>query len=77
MKENKCKPATKAELKWIEDFQKLAKKCPKSLWVFSGSGTLFVMKYPPSGEVMGENQGVSPDNIISTIKGIANDGGDW
>lgn len=71
-----CAPATEAELKWIEDFKKLAKRCPKKLWLFSGSGTLYVMKTPTNGEQNTETGGVNPDNILDTIR-IENDGGDW
>lgn len=75
---DKCKPATKEELDWIESFKKLAKKCPKKLWLFSASGTLHVMKTPDSGDVHceGTGGGVNPDNSIDRIK-ISNDGGDW
>jgi hypothetical protein len=76
MNENKCLPPTPQELKWIEDFKQLAKRCPKKLWLFSASGLLCVMKTPESGEVMGDNQGVNRENIIDTIH-IKNDGGDW
>jgi len=77
---SQCKPATKAELKWIEDFQLLAKRCPKSLWLFSASGTLHVMKTPPNGEQMGagpRGEGVNFNNSLAIIKGIQSDGGDW
>ena len=76
--------ATATELKWINDFKKLAKRCPKSLWLFSGSGTLWVMKLGENGKrVMtpgtggiGSGGGVDPNYGIDTIK-IPNDGGDW
>lgn len=73
---SKCKPATKAELKWIEEFKKLAKRCPKNLWLFSGSGSLCVMKYPEDMNTMNESGGVNPENIIDIVE-IKNDGGDW
>lgn len=78
-KKSKCKPATKEELKWIEQFKKLAEKCPKKLWLFSGSGTLYVMKTPEDGNENGggcNGSGVNQENIIDRIK-IRNDGGDW
>jgi hypothetical protein len=73
-----CKPPTKKELEWIEDFKKLAKRCPKKLWLFSASGTLHVMKTPDDGKEMldGIGSSVNQDNSIDTI-GISNDGGDW
>jgi len=77
--ESKCTPATKTELNWIEDFRKICAKCPKNLWLFSASGTLTVMKIPENGNKMGsiDGSGVNRDNIITTIPGIKNDGGDW
>lgn len=71
-----CEPATAVELKWISDFKKLAKRCPKKLWLFSASGMLCVMKTPENGEQNTETGGVNQDNIIDTIR-IENDGGDW
>ena len=75
---SKCTPPTKKELEWIEDFKKLAKRCPKKLWLYSASGTLHVMKTPNDGnEILdGIGGGVNPENSIDTIK-ISNDGGDW
>ena len=77
MKKSQCEPATEKELAWIKDFKKLAKKCPKSLWLFA-TGTLYVMKTPEDGNDMGggDGYGVNPDNIIDSIN-IRNDGGDW
>jgi hypothetical protein len=80
MKEkSKCKPPTKKELEWIDKFKNLAKECPKSLWLYSASGTLCVMKTPKDGNEMGSGtrgEGVNDENIIDTID-IRNDGGDW
>lgn len=47
------------------------------MWLFSGSGSLSVMKCGPNGEpVMSENGSVDPAYKIETIN-IPNDGGDW
>lgn len=76
---SKCKPPTKKELEWIEDFKKLAKRCPKKLWLFSASGTLHVMKTPNDGIEEGggsDGYGVNSENSIDRIE-ISNDGGDW
>lgn len=77
---SKCKPATKAELKWIEDFKKLAKRCPKSIWIYANGYDLNIMKYPEGSRDRMMNKrdggGVDPDNIIGRVE-IANDGGDW
>lgn len=72
------------EEKIIKSLKRLAKKWPKSLWLFSASGTLCVMKCNKKGEQAmnqpsypGElNLGVDQEYVIDTIK-IPNDGGDW
>jgi len=58
----------------IEALKKIAKRWPKTLWLFSGSGTLWVMKVGPNGERVYE--GVDPDLAIDSID-IPNEGGDW
>lgn len=68
---------TVAEKKSIESLKKVAKTWPKSLWLFSGSGQLCVMKKPKEGSIMGENGGVDQRYIVDSISGIQNDGGDW
>lgn len=79
-KKSKCSPVTKAEQKWIDELQKVCSKAPKSLWLFSASSTLCVMKSPADGEENGcgdDGCGVNPENIVGYIRGIRNDGGDW
>jgi hypothetical protein len=73
---SKCKPLTKKESEWIDDFRKLAKRCPKKLWLFSASGTMCVMKFPEDGETNLKNGAVNQENLVGTIS-ITNDGGDW
>lgn len=76
---SKCEPATKAELAWIEKFKSICEKAPKSLWLFSASGTLCIMKTPADGNQNGcdtRGEGVNPDNCLDIAK-IRNDGGDW
>lgn len=53
----------------------------KRLWLYSASGVLTVMMHGdrednPIPEML-PNAGTNPDNIITTISGIGNDGGDW
>lgn len=63
---------------------RLAKKWEKDgkrLWLYSASGVLTVMMHGdrednPIPEML-PNAGTNPDNIITTISGIGNDGGDW
>lgn len=80
-KRSKCKPATKTELKWIEDLKKLAAKRPKSLWLYAAAGQACIMKTPKDGNEMGGRHGdstaVNPDNQIDIIHDLKCDGGDW
>jgi len=69
---------TQEELASIRSLKRLAKKWPKSLWLFSGSGSLWVMKYKSDGSPgMTPSGGVDPDFSVDVIAGIPNDGGDW
>ena len=75
-----------SEEKAIRILRKLEKEWPKSLWLFSASGSLCVMRKDengeravrPSGEGDGDDQGggMNSDYIVTTIN-IENDGGDW
>jgi len=72
---------TEEEAKWIRAFKRLAKKCPDSLWLFSGSGTLYVMRKNESGHhaidgPASSRGGVDQDYILDHVD-IENDGGDW
>lgn len=74
---------TPEECKLIESLNRLAKKWEKDgkrLWLYSASGVLTVMMHGdrednPIPEML-PNAGTNPDNIITTISGIGNDGGD-
>ena len=71
---------TPEEAKAIRALRKLAKTWPRTLWLFSGSGSLHVMRVGPDGEhviVPGRRHGaVDPDYSVAIID-IPNDGGDW
>ena len=69
---------TPEEQKAINSLKRLAKKWPKSLWLFSASGILHVMRKGPCGKhVMTDwGGGVDPDYSLDSII-IDNDGGDW
>lgn len=70
-------PLTPEESRAIKTLQKLARKWPKSLWLFSGAGTLHVMRAGADGlPVMDRHGGTDPDYSLATIE-ISNDGGDW
>ena len=73
---------TKEEQKAISSLRRLAKRWPDTLWLFSASGTLFVMRKNGDGQhAFGggnpSSSGVDPYYIVTTISGIENDGGDW
>jgi hypothetical protein len=68
---------TEEEKKAIAALKRVAKKWPKSLWLFSASGTLWVMRCGLTGEAMERCTGsVDPAYCITNIA-ISNDGGDW
>jgi hypothetical protein len=68
---------TPEETKAINSLKRLAKKWPDNLWLYSASGTLFVMRKGENGERVHKGEGVDPDYILDSIDGIDNDGGDW
>ena len=68
---------TKEEEKAIKSLERLSKRWPETLWLFSGSGSLLVMKYGDDGHpVMTASGAVDQDYIVGTIE-IPNDGGDF
>ncbi len=68
---------TSDEQKAIRALQRLAKKWPKSLWLFSAAGSLCVMRAADDGSHHSlPGGGVDPDYALETIA-IPNDGGDW
>lgn len=72
----KFKP-TKEEQKAIDNLNKLSKSWPKSLWLFSASGTLCVMRTGHNNErIMTKKGGVDQDYVLTSVN-IPNDGGDW
>ena len=73
-------PLTPEEKKAIRAINRVAKTWPESLWLFSASGTLCVMRNGENGRhVHGGTHsadGVNPDYIVGEVL-IDNDGGDW
>lgn len=61
----------------IRALQRLAKKWPQTLWLYSASGRLQVMRCDEHGDHAQVGEGVDPDYRVATIYGIPNDGGDW
>ena len=61
----------------INRLRRLAENWPKSLWLFSGSGSLCVMKFGRDGKRVIDEQGCFDSKYIVDIIDIPNDGGDW
>lgn len=69
-------PLTRDEQAAIASLQRLAKRWPKTLWVYCGSG-FYVMKTGPRGErVMTQAGGTDPKFVVAQLD-IPQDGGDW
>jgi len=68
---------TAHEERAINSLKNLSKRWPKSLWLYSGAGTLCVMKFKEDGTfALKKHGGSDPDYVVATID-ILNDGGDW
>lgn len=71
---------TKEERNAIATLKRLAKRWPETLWLFSASGSLEVMKKKPDGLPAyiqtGNGESVDQAYVVATID-IENDGGDW
>lgn len=68
---------TDEEARAIRSLKRLAKTWPRSLWLFSASGSLHVMRAGPDGDhIKNTSQGNDPAYVLETIE-IPNDGGDW
>lgn len=73
----KLRDLTAEEKKAIAALQKVAKSWPKTLWLFSGSGTLHVMLKDAQGKrQVGQFGSMEDKASVATIP-IENDGGDW
>jgi hypothetical protein len=72
---------TKEEKQAIDALKKLAKKWPKTLWLFACGGNLLsVMRTDERGRMVTTEKtkgGFDPDYRVDIITGIHNDGGDW
>ena len=67
---------TKEERAAIAALNRVAKRWPDSLWLYSASGSLCVMRKDAEGEKAVKGEGVDPDYVVDYID-IENDGGDW
>ena len=62
----------------ISRLKSLAKVWPKSLWLFSQSGSLLIMRYGEDGkEVMTDSGIFDQEYIVPANIDIPNDGGDF
>lgn len=69
---------SKDEKSAIATLKRLSKRWPKSLWLFSASGQLWVMKKDADGKkVELPNCGGVDSAYLVTGIDIDNDGGDW
>jgi hypothetical protein len=67
------------EMEAIDALKAIADKWPKSLWLYSASGTLWVMKKKRDGTramTHGRGSGFDQKYALDCIP-IENDGGDW
>lgn len=72
---NNDKPYTEDQA--IAALKRVAKRWPKSLWLYSAAGGLHVMGTDQNGEkVTTSDGGFDSDYLFDTID-ILNDGGDW
>lgn len=70
-------PLTQEEKRAIASLRRLAKNWPKTLWLFSASGSLVVMRYKDGQHATNWHGGMDQDYAVTIIQGIDNDGGDW
>jgi hypothetical protein len=68
---------TNEEQRAIKGLRALAKRWPDSLWLFSASGSLYVMKKKNGKHAVDSGGNIDSDYMVDIIHGIDNDGGDW
>lgn len=70
--------ATYTEEQAIRALKRIAKRWPKSLWLYAGDGEFIaVMRNLPDGSrAVTPHGGVDPEAIVDKVQ-IPNDGGDW
>jgi len=73
---SKHAPLTEEEEKAIASFKRLAKKWPKSLWLYAASGTMCVMKKDEEDRQAMDGEEVDAGYNVTHID-IECDGGDW
>ena len=69
-------PDSMSEEEAVRALERLARRWPKSLWLFS-NGNLYVLRKDDSGKRMVcPRGGMDPESVIAIID-IESDGGDW
>lgn len=61
----------------IAALKRIEKKWPESLWLFSASGSLCIMKCDENGERVYTPSGGTDQRYTVEHVNIPNDGGDW
>lgn len=67
---------TPEEEKAIRALERLSKKWPESLWLYSANGTLCIMRKGDDGHKVFKGEGCDQDYVVTTID-IDSDGGDF
>lgn len=67
---------TIAERLAIASFKRLAKRWPKSLWLFAGSGGVHILRAAEDGSHVHVGEGIDQDFVVDHVD-IPADGGDW
>lgn len=70
-------PLTNEERRALRAFKRLADNWPQSLWLFSASGTLQVMRHDVNGKMALDGEGCDARYKVFSTRKIPNDGGDW
>ena len=71
-------PLTPEEKRAISRLKSLAKVWPESLWLFSQSGSLLIMRYGEDGmEAKADSGSFDYEYALSELIDIPNDGGDF
>ncbi len=68
---------TPEEAKAIRALKRLAKKWPKSLWLFAGNGEIAILRAGPNGEHVVNSSGAVDQAFVVGSVDIPNDGGGW
>lgn len=60
----------------ITSLSRLAKKWPKSLWIFANGQGLYVLKCNSDGSRMMDGDSIDSNAVVGCVN-IPSDGGDW